>query len=119
MIDTLTRRETAILLGAGLMYTGVPFHRVEKRQLTESETLVLNRLEDRLIETRDRLLGYVGAPDDAISFPITEAERAIWADVLGACLEECGHSANDLSVHLVAHDREEVESLLRRLGQNP
>ena len=107
-----------MLLGAISMCKHVPFHRVDEQPFAEPIERFLVDARERLLQARDSILGYYGPPDDTLSFALSDEERTTWHDVLNVCLEECGDSANDLSVHLYADSREEVVALLQKLKQS-
>ncbi len=113
MLINLADIEASIILGAALMYWGLPFHFAQKRNLTERETRTLDDISERLVAYRENLR--LGANDTIPGVAFSRVELDLILEVLGACLKECDENPVDLSFHLGTRNKNDVQSLLERL----
>ncbi|MBY0524579.1 MAG: hypothetical protein K2R98_14340 [Gemmataceae bacterium] len=113
MLIQLSDKEVAILLGATLMHWGVPFHSITKRELTDDQQVIVDAASDRLIAWREAHQGHGVLNGQEI--PLSDYETVLLIEVVEDCLAECGNDATDLSLHLKASARHEVETLASRL----
>lgn len=115
MMISLTRQETAILLGATLMHSGVPFHFTRKRELSESEFERVEQVDDQLLALRNRPPA-AGAGEFLVA-DLDKVELILLVGIIQDCLAECRDNAVELRLHLRVNERGEVEALLERLRQ--
>jgi hypothetical protein len=113
MMFPLSDREAAILLGATLMHWGVPFHRVNKRELSDDQQATVDATSTRLVARREEYRGHPAQQVQAIA--LSDNEITLLTDVLEDCLAECGNDATELGLHLKASTRQEVATLVNRL----
>jgi hypothetical protein len=109
---SLSDQEAAILLGAGLMHWGVPFHFCAKHELSDEQQATLEAASDKLVALREAAhrSGVAGHDVD-----LTDEEIAVLIEVVNNCLCECGDDPIELHLQLKTRDRMDVDSLLRRL----
>ncbi len=113
MAIVLSDREAAILLGATLTHWGVPFRFSTKRPLSDREQAVIDEASDKLIALREAFQQTPhSGPGDV---PLSAEEVSLLAEVVTACLAECGDDPVELELQLKTRARAEVEALLERL----
>jgi len=107
-----TDQEAAILLGAGLMHWGVPFHFCTKHELSDEQQAILEAASDKLVAVREAAHGSGVAADEV---DLSDEEIALLIEIVDNCLCECGADPVELHLQLKTRDRLDVDSLLWRL----
>jgi len=113
MMIPLSDREASILLGATLMHWGVPFHKVAKRELTDPQQAIVDAASEKLIALRQAYQRPQLQETQGVQ--LSDPEIGLLIDVVESCLDECGDDSTELSLQLKTRERQEVETLVRRL----
>jgi hypothetical protein len=105
----LSRTEVSILLGAQLMYLGVPFWRTEKPSLTEDEYQRINKNFETTCNHFDK------TSTNIITICFNNDMLLNCISILNACLAECGDNGIDLELHLHSRSRAPIDLLIAKL----
>jgi hypothetical protein len=117
----LLPNEVAGMLGARLMYTGVPFTRIQKPKLKPDQLKMLDDVWNRILDQRDtgQVLQKRTEPAEMsatqLECELTHEEVALYLFVLKSCWEECKGDPVDLELHLGNPNEEGLRQLVNKL----
>jgi hypothetical protein len=105
----LSGTEVSILLGAQLMYLGVPFRRTEKPSITEDDYQRIDTLGEMILQQRDLAHGTI------VTIDLTKEMLLDCISILNACLAECDDDGVDLELHLHTRSHAPIDALIAKL----
>ncbi|MEK6234420.1 MAG: hypothetical protein N2C14_06890 [Planctomycetales bacterium] len=119
MLMKFTPLDVAILLGAELMYSMVPFVRATKGSRSESEDNLMTSLKERLRQAgkakRSNEEFEFNSYSSLLEFEMDDCERAACVYVLTQCQSECERDPIDRELHLRTRDNEDVRRLIKTI----
>ena len=108
----LSVAESSILLGAVTTFSGVPFVRIRKPEISQRQLEELDRLHDVLAEIRTKCSQSKKTEDPQ---PITVVDCHQILEILEQCKHEYAGDLLDLRIHLSATCDSDLENLSRKL----
>jgi|ERR1051326_878209 hypothetical protein len=109
-----SRIEVSVMLGARLMYSGVPFTRIAKPTLDIRRQEQLDTVWERILEKRDSQ-GSPQESDAILECELNHEELELYIQVLKLCLEECAGDKVELELQLGTRNEAEISILVDKL----
>lgn len=108
----LSVAECNILLGSVSTFSGVPFVRVRKPEISKRDLEGLDLLHDALLDLRKKC-SQPGEVDQPHQIPIHDCRRIL--EILDQCRREYAGDPLDLRIHLNASSDNDLEMLSEKL----